>query len=316
MIAPAAPNTRAHRIDPSTRSGQERIDLKVLKQSIDLLALVRSRGHEPKRHGNAKWKINCPFHEDKDASLVITPAKSLWQCFGCGKAGSAIDFIAFHDHLTTGQAIRELAAKSNGMVKSAAEIEKAPEPPPRTPQQQAILNKTAEFYHKTFQQCPEGREYLKARGLSDPALLETFRVGYANEMIKDALPPDGDLIADLKAIGILNAEGREHFRDCVVFPIYDPAGTGNVLGMYGRKIHPDARVKHLYRRLAGIAHPVTPHTFRHSCATHMIRNRANIRHVQEMLGHMNLNTTEKYLHLTITDLKEAHHKFHPREKDA
>ena len=75
------------------------------------------------------------------------------------------------------------------------------------------------------------------------------------------------------------------------------------------------RVEHC-RRLAGITHPVTPHTFRHSCATHMIRNRANIRHVQEMLGHMNLNTTEKYLHLTITDLKEAHHKFHPREKDA
>ncbi|MEI8352036.1 MAG: tyrosine-type recombinase/integrase, partial [bacterium] len=48
---------------------------------------------------------------------------------------------------------------------------------------------------------------------------------------------------------------------------------------------------------------VTPHTFRHSCATHMIRNRANIRHVQEMLGHVNLNTTQQYLHLTITDLK-------------
>ena len=75
------------------------------------------------------------------------------------------------------------------------------------------------------------------------------------------------------------------------------------------------RIEH-YRCAAGIAHPVSPHTFRHSCATHMIRNRANIRHVQEMLGHMNLNTTEKYLHLTITDLKEAHHKFHPREKDA
>ena len=72
----------------------------------------------------------------------------------------------------------------------------------------------------------------------------------------------------------------------------------------------------IYRRMANISHAVTPHTFRHSCATHMIRNRANIRHVQEMLGHMNLNTTEKYLHLTITDLKEAHHKFHPREKDA
>ena len=70
-----------------------------------------------------------------------------------------------------------------------------------------------------------------------------------------------------------------------------------------------------YARAAGLEKPVTPHTFRHSCATHMIRNRANIRHVQEMLGHRNLNTTELYLHLTITDLKEAHHRFHPREKD-
>jgi len=75
------------------------------------------------------------------------------------------------------------------------------------------------------------------------------------------------------------------------------------------------RIEH-YRRAAGIGHAVSPHTFRHSCATHMIRNRANIRHVQEMLGHVNLNTTQQYLHLTITDLKEAHHRFHPREKDA
>ena len=69
-------------------------------------------------------------------------------------------------------------------------------------------------------------------------------------------------------------------------------------------------------RDAGVQKPVTPHTFRHACATHMVRNRANIRHVQEMLGHRNLNTTEQYLHLTITDLKDAHHRFHPREKDA
>lgn len=61
---------------------------------------------------------------------------------------------------------------------------------------------------------------------------------------------------------------------------------------------------------------VTPHVFRHACATHMIRNRANIRHVQEMLGHAKLDTTQKYLALTIADLKEAHARSHPREKDA
>lgn len=56
------------------------------------------------------------------------------------------------------------------------------------------------------------------------------------------------------------------------------------------------------------------HVWRHSCATHLLQNRANLRHVQEILGHRSLATTERYLHLTITELKEAHRRFHPREK--
>jgi site-specific recombinase XerD len=45
-----------------------------------------------------------------------------------------------------------------------------------------------------------------------------------------------------------------------------------------------------------------------------VQNHANLRHVQDLLGHQSLTTTERYLRLTITDLKEAHAKFHPREK--
>jgi integrase/recombinase XerD len=70
-----------------------------------------------------------------------------------------------------------------------------------------------------------------------------------------------------------------------------------------------------YARRVRLTAKVTPHVFRHACATHMIRNRANIRHVQEMLGHAKLETTERYLQLTIADLKEAHARFHPREHD-
>ena len=46
-----------------------------------------------------------------------------------------------------------------------------------------------------------------------------------------------------------------------------------------------------------------------------IRSNAGIRHVQEMLGHAQLSSTQEYIRLTITDLKEAHSRFHPREKD-
>ena len=68
------------------------------------------------------------------------------------------------------------------------------------------------------------------------------------------------------------------------------------------------------RRLARVKKHVTCHLWRHTCATHLLKNQANLRHVQEILGHRSLATTERYLHLTITDLKEAHRKFHPREK--
>jgi len=73
-------------------------------------------------------------------------------------------------------------------------------------------------------------------------------------------------------------------------------------------------VKH-YAKKARITKAISPHTFRHTCATLMLRNKANIRHVQELLGHACLTSTQVYTSVSITDLKEVHKKCHPREKD-
>jgi integrase/recombinase XerD len=70
-----------------------------------------------------------------------------------------------------------------------------------------------------------------------------------------------------------------------------------------------------YTRKARIKKNISPHTFRHTCATLMLRNKANIRHIQELLGHSSLDSTQVYSHVSITDLKEVHSKCHPREKD-
>lgn len=70
-----------------------------------------------------------------------------------------------------------------------------------------------------------------------------------------------------------------------------------------------------YAKKGKINKAVTPHVFRHTCATHLIRHKANIRCVQEILGHQSLDTTQKYTQITITDLKEAHQQCHPREKE-
>jgi len=67
--------------------------------------------------------------------------------------------------------------------------------------------------------------------------------------------------------------------------------------------------------VAGLEKKVTPHALRRACATEMIRRNANPWHVKELLGHEDFRSLDVYAKLTILDLKEAHRKYHPRERE-
>jgi integrase/recombinase XerD len=69
-----------------------------------------------------------------------------------------------------------------------------------------------------------------------------------------------------------------------------------------------------YARKIGLDIPITPHSFRHACATHLLKGGADIRYVQELLGHSDLSSTQIYTQLDISFLKQAHKKYHPRER--
>ncbi len=99
--------------------------------------------------------------------------------------------------------------------------------------------------------------------------------------------------------------------------IRDPYNNHLFLSTRGKRIS-DKTVLGLikkYAKKAKLKKNVSPHTFRHTCATVMLKNRADIRAVQEILGHESLESTQIYTHLTINDLKETHKRCHPREKD-
>ena len=68
------------------------VEVSKLKSDVSLLRLAESQGYELKREGN-DYVMCCPFHEEKTASLKITPDKNLFHCFGCGAGGSVIDWV-------------------------------------------------------------------------------------------------------------------------------------------------------------------------------------------------------------------------------
>ena len=220
-------------------------DLSRLKQSIDLVAVVQSRGVKLVKQGKDYVGL-CPFHKEKTPSFHVTPSKNLFNCLGCHVGGSVIDFIMRKDGLTKSEAVAWLKENSGATFTRPAVV---PAPPARilkTEDAAALLQRVVKFYVRTLRKDPAGMGYLNRRNLSGTTL-EFFQVGYSNGSLLRALPKSGDLIRNLKTLGVLNAKGQEHFRGCVTVPIFDAAGK--VTGIYGRKAEPSpnaAAPSHLY----------------------------------------------------------------------
>ncbi len=71
-----------------------------------------------------------------------------------------------------------------------------------------------------------------------------------------------------------------------------------------------------YVQQAKITKHITAHSFRHTCATHMLRGKSNLRYIQELLGHSSIATTQIYTRVEVSDLKREHKRCHPREKNS
>ena len=233
-------------------------EIERIKRETDLAALVRSRGVELRRHGAKDLVGRCPFHEDQDPSLVVSPEKGLFHCLGCGAAGNAIQFVQKFDGVSFRHAFEILNAGPAAFSPPAdAPLKEATVPRLDSPLDAAadeaiLLGQVADYYHQRLSKTPAAVEYLRGRGVWSEEAAERFRLGFADRTLGLRLPDknrkEGAAIrARLQRLGLFRESGHEHFTGSVVLPILDD--RGQVAGMYGRKIADHLKAgtpKHLY----------------------------------------------------------------------
>jgi len=230
-------------------------EIERLKNEVSVERLVETSGVALKKAGKDILG-RCPFHDDAEASLVVTPAKNLWHCFGCQVGGGPIDWVmksrgvSFRHAVELLKADPSLAAGQAGAKRTT--VRSLPAPVAFDADDRALLNQTIDYYHQRLQATTEATAYLAARGLVHPELVATFKLGVADRTLGLRLPDKtrkagADIRARLQKVGLIRESGHEHFNGSLVIPVFDEGG--NVAEVYGRKLRDDLRPgtpKHLY----------------------------------------------------------------------
>ena len=219
-------------------------ELERLKAEISVERLVEASGISLKRAGKDLLG-RCPFHEDQEASLVVTPAKNLWHCFACQIGGGPIDWMMKAKGVSFRHAVellREGALEVPAM--SGGRVRVLPPPVRLDADDQALLVQAIDYYHERLKSSAEALAYLERRGLKDAALIERFKVGFADRTLGLRLPEKtrkagAEIRGRLQKLGLWRASGHEHFNGSIVVPIISP--SGEITEVYGRKINDNLR---------------------------------------------------------------------------
>jgi DNA primase len=231
-------------------------ELERLKNEVSVQRLVKASGVELKKAGK-DWLGRCPFHDDGEASLVVSPGKNLWHCFGCQIGGGPVDWIMKTRGVSFRHAVELLKADPAQAAGPAGEAKRAtvrtlPAPVAFDADDRALLGQTLDYYHQRLKDSPEALAYLAARGLAHPELIATFKLGVADRTLGLRLPEKtrkagAEIRARLQKVGLIRESGHEHFNGSLVIPVFDEGG--NVVEVYGRKLLDNLRAgtpKHLY----------------------------------------------------------------------
>lgn len=235
-------------------------ELERLKKEVSIQRLAEERGIKLQPHGKNLIGL-CPFHDDKEPSLVITPEKNLFNCLGaCGSGGTVIDWAMKAEKLSFREAVEYLQKRFSSCLAAPAakqETSSKPAASSATPisleaADHELMLQVVDYYHETLKNSTAAISYLQKRGIYSPEIISKFKIGYSNRTLGLNLPVKQvksglEIRTQLQQLGLYRNSGHEHFSGSVVFPIFD--SSGNVSEIYGRKIRNNLRqgtAYHLY----------------------------------------------------------------------
>ncbi|MDR1671939.1 MAG: DNA primase [Bacteroidales bacterium] len=193
----------------------------------------------------------CPFHNERTPSFIVSPAKNIYKCFGCGKAGNAVNFVMEHEQLGYPEALRFLAKKYGIEI---SEKELTPEERQQSDRRESLMVVSAyaarifqENLHNTREGMAIGMSYFKERSFRED-IIRKFELGYSlearNAFVQKALK-DGYKEEFLVNAGLcINGEKGlfDRFAGRVMFPIHSL--SGKVIAFGGRVLKTDKN-KHI-----------------------------------------------------------------------
>jgi DNA primase len=201
--------------------------LEQLKNQIDIVDIL-SNSLELKKAG-ANFKACCPFHGEKTPSLVISPTKQIYHCFGCSAGGDAIKFVQEYDKLSFSEAVEKIAADMNFTLEYEVGANS-----------QADYSSTMEtinnFYEINLKE--DKLQYLLDRGISKESI-KTFEIGYAPrsdvqiQVLKDNFLNLQDAV-DTGVLAYDNDKLYARLRERITFPIRNH--TNKLIGFGGRTL--------------------------------------------------------------------------------
>ncbi|MGB0881602.1 MAG: DNA primase [Vicingaceae bacterium] len=216
------------------------------KQTIDEIfdaAIIEEVVGEfvPLKKRGANLLGNCPFHNEKTPSFTVSPAKGIYKCFGCGKAGNSVNFIMEHEHYSYPEALKFLANKFNIEIEEEEQTEAQKEAADERESLYIVSNYAANYFHKQLLESDEGKaiglSYFLERGFTEDTI-EKFQLGYNPDgwtAFTEEAEKAGHNLKYLDKSGLTIVKGEkkfDRFKGRVMFPIHNL--SGRVLGFGGR----------------------------------------------------------------------------------